>query len=82
MLVDHEARGNVHRLEFLAEEFEGVWDVDLGDLGLVAAGLALKGAFAEIGHGHHATEVADKDAVRIRNIKETFLQDGISKRVR
>jgi len=72
-LFHHETGRNVHGLEFLAEELKGVGQVDLGDLGLVPAGLAFKGALAKVCDGHHSTEVADKDAVGVGDVKEAFL---------
>lgn len=80
ILLDHEPRGNIHALEFLAQELKGIRNVDLGDLGLVTAGLALKGTLLKVGHSHDTTKVAHKDPVGIRDIKQAFLHKVLNVR--
>ena len=46
---------NVHRLQFLEQQFRGVRDVDLGNLRRVAADGTVEFLFLQIGNGHETT---------------------------
>ena len=68
LLLHHHAGCNVHGHQLLEEQLGGVGQLDLGDLGLVLAALALEGVVPQVGNRNQAAEVADVNAVRVGHL--------------
>ena len=74
-LIDHHPGRDVHGHELLEEQLCGVGELDLRDLGLVLAALALEGVVPQVGDGDQAAEVADVDAVGVGHLEETLAEE-------
>mmetsp|Transcript_16479 Transcript_16479/g.64296 ORF Transcript_16479/g.64296 Transcript_16479/m.64296 type:complete len:1268 (+) Transcript_16479:614-4417(+) len=75
-VVGHEdARRDLHGHQLLEEELAGVGDVDLRDVRVVVAALALELLLLEVGDGEEATVVADVDAVGVGLREEALLEE-------
>ena len=66
---------NVHRNQLLEKELSRIGETYLRDLSFVLATFALESVVPQIGNGNHATQVADMDAVGIRNLKQPFTKE-------
>ena len=68
--VHHQPWRDVHRHEFLEQQFRCVGQFHLRDLRLVLAPLALVSVVAQVGYGDQAAEVAHVDTVRVANLEQ------------
>ena len=71
----HHSRGNVHGHQLLEEQLRRIWQLDLRDLRLVLASLALESVVPQVGNSDEAAEIADVDAVRIRDLKQALTEE-------
>jgi len=68
--------GNVHAPQLLEQQFRRIRQINLTDLVLVVAVLALERVLLEFGNDRHQpTDIADMHSERIRDVEQALLQE-------
>ena len=70
MQLDHHARCHIHGHQLLEKQFHSVGETDFGDVRLVIAALAFIRVDRTIGNDHETAQVANVDAIRIRDLEK------------